>query len=345
MKIACLTFTKNGEEVADRILTSHKSNNSLMTQVDIYKNNDIPEGVRGVLSQIVKNYDGIVFICASGIAVRMITPFIRDKRSDPAVVVVDDLGRYSISLLSGHLGGANQLASYIASLIKAQPVITTASDGRGIEAVDMYAKRMGYIIDDMDSAKKLTMMMINGERIGFFSETGGVIHYDNLIFIHSLSEVNRLENEVEGFVCVTSLKDINCDMQSCILRPKDLNIGIGCRRGVKAEGIIKAISTVLLENNLSEKCIKNIATAEIKKDEEGIIKACKYFNCHMKVYSLEEIKRVEDRFLKSDFVREKIGVSSVCEPCSYLSGGEVIVGKTKLNGITVAVSKEDQYYD
>ncbi len=344
MKTACLTFTKNGGKIADRILTSHRSNNSLMTQADIYNNADIPGGIKAILPQIVKNYDGIVFICASGIAVRMMAQYIRDKRSDPAVVVVDDSGRYSISLLSGHLGGANQLAAYIASLIGAQPIITTASDSRGIEAVDMYAKRMGYIIDDMDSAKKLTMMMIDGERIGFFSEVYRTISYNNLIFIHNLSGISNFENEVEGFICVTSLKDVCCNVPNCILRPKNLNIGIGCRRGIKAEDIISAVLTILSENNLSEKSIKTISTIEIKKDEEGIIRACKYFNCPMKVYSIEEIKRIEDRFPKSDFVKEKIGVSSVCEPCSCLSGGEIIVRKTKLNGVTVAVSKEVYYY-
>ena len=264
--------------------------------------------------------------------------YIRDKRSDPAVVVVDDSGRYSISLLSGHLGGANQLAAYIASLIGAQPIITTASDSRGIEAVDMYAKRMGYIIDDMDSAKKLTMMMIDGERIGFFSEVYRTISYNNLIFIHNLSGISNFENEVEGFICVTSLKDVCCNVPNCILRPKNLNIGIGCRRGIKAEDIISAVLTILSENNLL-KIIKTISTIEIKKDEEGIIRACKYFNCPMKVYFYRRNQEDRRQVSKSDFVKEKLVFLQYVNHVHGFPEREIIVRKTKLNGVTVAVSR------
>ena len=115
--------------------------------------------------------------------------------------------------------------------------------------MDMYAKRMGYIIDDMDSAKKLTMMMIDGERIGFFSEVYRTISYNNLIFIHNLSGISNFENEV-GFICVTSLKDVCCNVPNLHFKTEKSKYRYRMQEGIKAEDIISAVLTILSENNL-----------------------------------------------------------------------------------------------
>lgn len=335
MKIACVSFTDRGDELGEKIVKSCKKE-----EVHHYKNSYIDGGIRKVLKNLVDSYDGIVFISATGIAVRMMLPYIKDKRYDPAVVVVDDMGRFSISLLSGHIGGANALAEDIAKVIGACPVITTASDGRGIESVDMFAKRMGYFIENMNDMKNITSMMVNGRKVAFCSEVEGVIEYDNLVVVDE-EGIYRLEDDVEGLIYVTSTEKIDVDIPYCILRPKNLNIGIGCRRGKKGEKIIGAIYDVLEENNLSKRCIKAIGTIELKKDEEGIIQSADYFNCPMRIFTVDEIKRVEDRFEKSQFVKDTVGVYSVCEPCCYLLGGNVVVHKTKEDGITIGISKED----
>lgn len=323
MKIACLTFTGSGESIAKRI----KEN--LNYEVDIFTRSG-GKSTREAIGEIFSIYDGIVFISSTGIAVRFIAPYLKDKASDPAVVVVDDLGRYSISLLSGHIGGANSLALEIGSALGAQPIITTASDGRGIESADMFAKRHRLVIESMEDAKRLTAMMIEGRRIAVVSETEADINYNNID-----------DNNPDGYIVVTSKEKTDYEKPCCILRPKNLYIGIGCRRGKSKEDIMETIKKVFTENNLSLKSVKGAGTAEIKKDEEGIMSACREIGCTLRIFSNTEIEKVQDRFKGSSFVESAAGVRSVAEPCAYLLSSNIIVGKTACNGVTIAVSRED----
>lgn len=321
MKTAVISFTDAASVIADRIC-------SKIENTDIYNNKDHHVRIKAAMASIFESYDRIIFVCASGIAVRMIAPYIKDKTKDPAVVVVDDMGKFAISLLSGHIGGANELTFEIAMMIGAQPVITTASDGRGIESVDMFAKRCSLLIEDMEEAKKLTSIMVNGGTIGFISETEDKINYKNI------SETN-----LEGCIYVTSKENIDCAYHCCILRPRNLIVGVGCRRGKTKDDILSAICHVFKSNNLSIKSIKTLASIDIKKDEKGIIETCKYLDCSFTTFSKEAIKSVQDKFEKSAFVESKVEVTSVCEPSAYLAGGDIVVGKTCLNGVTVAVGR------
>jgi len=331
MKIACLYFTSSGETIAERIKCS--------TNYEVYVYSK--ENYKSNLNDIFEHFDGIVFISSTGIAIRISAPFIKSKSDDPAIVVVDDLGRYSISLLSGHLGGANELAEHIAKYLKCQAIITTASDGRGIEAVDMFAKRNNLFIENLEDAKKITSMMIDGEDIKLQYEID-----DKLGCVYTAKKnegkigySNIVEENEAGAIFVTSKLCINYDKPSCILRAKNITVGLGCRRGKTKDEIISAIITVFSDNDLSINSIKQIATVDVKQDEIGIIEACKNLKCEMMIISREAIKVVQDKFNKSSFVEDTIGVSSVCEPCAYISGGELIVRRTAINGITIAISK------
>lgn len=323
MKIACLSFTSNGEDIAKNL------KEKLEYDVDIYKKSELKVNLHENVEKIFKSYDGIVFISSTGIAVRLIAPFIKDKTKDPAVVVVDDLGRFSISLLSGHIGGANFLAEEISAAIGATPVVTTASDGRGIEAVDMFAKRNGLLIESMEDAKNITAMMVEGRKIGFISEIDLGINYKNIV-----------DKNPEGCIIVTSKKDFPCEIPCCILRPRILNLGVGCRRGKTKGEILELVYKVFDENNLSVKSIKSIGSIDIKADEVGIIETAKELGCEFKTFSREVIEAVEDKFEGSSFVKSRVGVKSVAEPCAYLLGGKIIIKKTAGNGVTTAVSKE-----
>jgi len=318
MKIACLYFTDSGGAIAKRIKYSSDY------EVHVYSK----ENYKNSLNDIFEHYDGIVFISSTGIAIRISMPFIKSKSVDPAIVVVDDLGRYSISLLSGHIGGANELAENIANHLKCQAIITTASDGRGIEAVDMFAKRNNLYIESLEDAKKITSMMVAGEAIKIESEIKSKIGYGNIVY----------KNEV-GVIFVTSKLSINYDKPSCILRPKNIIVGLGCRRGKTVDEIINALFIVFKDNDLSINSLKQIATVDVKQDESGIIEACEYLKCEMLIISREAIKVVQDKFDKSAFVESTIGVTSVCEPCAFIAGGEIIVCRTAINGITIAISK------
>lgn len=341
MKVACLSFTTKGGEIGDKIVRDYKDKTNCMKEVVHYKSSSMKGDIKEILSEIVNKHDGIVFISATGIAIRLMVPFVKNKIVDPAVVVVDDLGRYSISLLSGHIGGGNTLAKEIGNIIEATPIITTASDSRGIESVDIYAMRNNLYMENMKTIKEITALMVDGKKIGFYSEINAKIDYPHLIIAPTEEDICSVEKNVDGFILVTSKKDVDINIPYTILRPINLNIGIGCRKGVKGEEIINAIVDLLKKNNLSQKSIKSIGTIFIKKDEKGIIEASKYFNCPINIFSKEEIKQVEDKFQKSEFVKENIGVSGVSEPSAYLSGGKLIINKTIYKGITLAVSKEE----
>ncbi len=320
MKLACIAFTASGLELAEKL----KSNGSF--QVDIFDKH----GYKPKLDSIFSRYRYILFISSVGIAVRLSAPFLVHKAVDPAIVVIDDLGRFSISLVSGHLGGANELALKLSGILECQPVITTASDGRAIEAIDTFAKTNGLFIESLEAAKKITAMMIDNKKIKLESEVKLKLGYDNISDI-----------DYEAVVIVSSRLRISNDMPCCILRPRNINIGIGCRRGKTKEDILEAIDQVFDSFDLSIKSIKAVATADIKRDEAGIIEACKELGCSMRIFDRESIEKIDSLFTPSDFVKSKIGVSSVCEPCAHLLGGRLIIPKTIVNGITIAVSKEE----
>ncbi len=337
MKIACLSFTENGKKLGDKLKRLDKESKSYI--IHHYANEDIYGGIKNLLNYAWKEYDGFVFISSTGIAIRMINPYIKHKTIDPAVVVVDDYGRFSISLLSGHLGGANELSKWIGEKINAIPVITTASDNRRIESIDLFAQKNNYYIEDIKSVTKITAMMVNERTIGFYSEDNAIIDYPNII---TLEDLDYIHPNVEGIIIVSSqnfkLEDI--DIPTTYLRPRNINIGIGCRKGMEGVRIIEAIETALMEINLSSQSIKAIGTVEVKKDEDGIIEAAKHFHCPMKIFTIDEIQKVEDKFDKSQFVKDTIGVYSVSEPSAYLLGGRLITNKSKHNGITISISKE-----
>lgn len=336
MKIACISFTQLGKEIGEKLVKLSSKNNEYT--VHHFINSEINGGIKSIIVCLFDEYDGLIFISATGIAVRLINPYIINKTVDPAIVVVDDEGNFSISLLSGHIGGANEVAKWVADTIGAIPVITTASDNRGIESIDLFAMKNNYYMENMRAIKDITAMMVNKNKIGFYSELKEVIKYDNLKIIDNFQDI---DHSIKGVIIVSSQKDINIPYEKyCRLIPKNINIGIGCRRGMEGKRIIEAIENILTQLNLSFNAIKAIGTIEVKKDEIGIIEACNHFNCPLKIFTLEEIKKVEDNFPKSQFVKETIGVYSVSEPSAHLLGGKMLTGKIKIDGITISISKE-----
>lgn len=335
MKIACFSFTDSGKRLGEKL----EKINLDKYIIHHYENKEIDGGIKLLLHKAWREYDGLIFISSTGIAVRMINPFIEDKTKDPAIVVLDDMGKFSISLLSGHIGGANLLAKDIGEILGSIPVITTATDNRGIESVDIFAKSNNYYMEDMKTVTTITSLMVNEKTIGLYTEDDKVINYNNIIRVRDL---NNIDDKIEGLIIVSSKKinNINVEIPTTYLIPRNVNIGVGCRKGVEGKRIIEAIKEVLEKLNLSKESVQAIGTVEVKKDEEGIIEASKHFNCPMKIFTIDEIKVIEDKFEKSRFVKDTIGVYSVSEPCAYLLGGRLIHIKSKHNGITISISKE-----
>ena len=331
MNLACLSFTDKGKLLGQRLLSI--DDNYKVTHIS---NSKVEGGIKKFLETSWTKYDGFIFISATGIAVRMVHPYIVSKAKDPAIVVVDDEGKFSISLLSGHLGGANEIAKTIGEYLGAISVITTASDNRGIDSIDLFAKENNYDIEDLFSVTKITSMMVNNKTVGIYTEDKKLIKYPNLIRVHDLEEI---DNSIEGMIIITSKKEIDSiEIPHTILRPKNVNIGIGCRKGVEVETVMEAIELALSNSNLSTKSIKSMGTVEIKKDEIGIIKAAQYYNCPLEIFTIEEILPLEDKFQKSQFVKDTIGVYSVSEPCAHLLGGKPMLGKFIHKGVTISIN-------
>ncbi len=329
MKLICFSFSEMGGRLGESLEDLKEYS------IVHYRSRELDGGIRLAVKRAWEKYDGIIFISATGIATRLIAPYIEHKTKDPAIIVIDDLGRYVISLLSGHIGGANEIASYIGMEIGGLPIVTTASDARGFQSIDIFAKENGYHMENMKSITRLTSMMVDGKKIGFYSEDRPTLDYPSLEILESLEDID----DIDGLIIVSSER-LMVDIPYTNLVPKNINIGIGCRKDMEGDRIITAIEEVLSELNISNKAIKSIGTVEIKKYEQGIIDTARYYDCPLKIFTIEDIKVVEDRFEKSQFVKDTIGVYSVAEPCAYLLGGEFISMKTKHNGITISITKE-----
>lgn len=333
MKIAIINVTKIGNDVADKI--KENINIDLYSKYDSCGLQNNSFDFKDVVDKTFKNYNAIVFISSTGIAVRSIASFIKSKDKDPAVIVIDSIGRYVISLLSGHLGGANDLTNKIAKIIEAEPIITTATDNLNVEAPDVIAKKNNLVIGNLKDAKKISALLVNGEKVAFIDE-------ENLIKIPRGYESKF--DKAQGIVCITNKykleknEVINKNAFLKLIR-KNIVLGIGCRKNYDAEIMKNNVVKVLKEENIDLNSIKTIVSVDIKKEEKALIELSSFLNCKFQTYSVEEIKKVEKKFNRSEFVKKTIGVGAVCEPCIYLRGAKIIKEKQKLNGMTLAIGK------
>ena len=275
-------------------------------------------------------YSGHVFFMATGIVVRMIAPLIVHKTQDPAVVVVDDHGAFAISLLSGHIGGANQLAYYVAEVLGAQAVITTASDVNNKPSVDMMAVQKNLVIENPEAIKTVNMALLLGNDVGLWDPYG--YFKDQAVF--------KGFDHCEVRVCVDHRIN-NLPVGTLILRPKTLVAGIGCNRGTDRGEIRELLFQTLAEHDLSPLCLAKICSVDIKKDEAGICDLAQELNCDLGFFTPDELGKVETIETPSMMVQKHIGVKSVCEAAAILGAakGTLIVPKRKSKNATVALAR------
>ncbi len=277
----------------------------------------------------------LIFVGATGIAVRAIAPYIKGKTVDPAVLVVDERGNYVISLLSGHIGGANRLAEQIAAALNALPIITTATDINGKFAVDEWAKRQGLSISDMKLAKKVSAALLEEKTVGFFSEIPTVN-----------SPPPELKQEGPGGlgIAVTVKEEIKFYEETLYLRPRSLVLGIGCRRDTPFEKIERFVQESLKRENISWHAIDRVATIDIKQEEKGLLEFCEAHALPFEVYSAQELASVEGEFTPSSFVSSITGVDNVCERAAVKSSrGQLILKKSAREGVTLAIAEMKIY--
>lgn len=290
---------------------------------------DIPFKNVAELREKIVEYSKLVFICACGIAVRTIAPFVKNKKDDFAVVVCDEDGKFAISLLSGHLGGANELANNVAEILGGQAVITTATDVNGIIAIDNYAKENSLEIDSMKMAKEVSSQLLNGEKVAFKSDFNNEIPKD---FVQTVEKIG---------VYVT-YKTIEPFENTLKLYKKSLVVGIGCKKGTPVGNVESFLKTVFEENSLSEKAISKIATIDIKKNEKAIVEVSKKYNVKLEIFDKKTLNSQKGEFSHSDFVLRTVGTDCVCERAVVAGGGKLIVKKQSCNGVTIAVGVENE---
>jgi len=285
-------------------------------------------GLKKHFGSIFNKYEAIIGIMAMGIIVRDITPYIKHKSIDPAVLCLSVDGRFIIPVLSGHLGGANDIAVRIGNKIGAIPVITTASDLLNKKAVDLIAKERGLTIASFKDAMEITSRMINNENIG--------IIYQN--------DVDSMDKTgLDGVVLISNRTEPRIKLPYAQLIPKNIVIGVGAKRDSDPETIKALVLRVLNSNNLNIKAVSKVASIDIKKDEVGIVELATYFKVPFITYSSERIKEVEDMFDSSEFVRKITGVGSVSMPSGYLASnrGDCLVKKVAESGITVSIWEDN----
>ena len=334
MKCALISFSREGFLLGEKLGEGSGGELSFLH----YPRSGFDMPTAEFVRRLWDSHDALVFISSAGIATRLCAPLLDHKTKDPAVLCMDDLGRYVIPILSGHIGGGNKLAERISQITGAIAVITTATDIRGIQAPDIYAMENGLRIEENSQLTRVTAMMVDGRPLGFYGRGVPPIDYPGLVRI----DESQIEGcSLPGLVLVSNSLDLKLPkVPHVIMRPSNVNIGIGCRKGVSGESIIKFLSELLREQGLSSLSVGKMATVDVKKHEPGIREAARFFGCQLKVFGLDEIRAVQDRFPKSEFVEKAIGVHSVSQPAAYLLGGKIIVSKARKDGITISVAVE-----
>ena len=291
-------------------------------------------GLAALTEKLFHEVEALIFIGGCGIAVRAIAPHIVSKTSDPAVIVLDEQGKHVISLLSGHIGGANDLARRIAGFTGGEAVVTTATDVNGRFSVDSWAARNGCVIDSMENAKEYAAAILKRD-LPLASDFEICGNLPGGVFAGN-----------EGACGVTVSVKTDADPYETTLRliPRILHIGVGCRRGTPMEKIRTSVLKVLDESGIYMKAIACVSSIDVKQDEAGLLEFCKAWKLPVCFYSADELLAAEGDFSASEFVKSTVGVDNVCERAAMLSAGKnakLIVKKTCLDGVTVAIAQEE----
>lgn len=341
--VCIVCFTKKGKELAVKIqaeLILKKTECSLTS----FQDKIFSLGEWTKLN--FKKGNVLLFVGACGIAVRAIAPFVKSKVNDPAVVVIDENANFSIPLLSGHLGGANDFAKNLSLITGCVPVITTATDVNKLFSIDSFAKKNNLVMEDMALIKKFSSELLEQKKCVFFipqdffsfTKITGAIPYEIEITANkdyevlskpSFSVLPIIQKETER------KKNIN-------LIPKILILGIGCRKGKTLEEIRNFVLDILSKYSFYKEAVKVVCSIDLKKEEKGIVDFCNELGVEFKTFSNKELMSVNGDFLPSEFVKKITGVENVCERSVFACGAKkLLVKKTKGNGMTLAIGIAD----
>ena len=347
---AVISVTNQGSLLAAQIAaglpgevkTYAKEGRNLTLDAEIYT--DLSQLVKSLFPQV----SGLIFVMATGIVVRTLASFLIHKSQDPAVVVLDEKGQHAISLLSGHIGGANELAKKVAEITGGTPVITTATDVQQVMAPDMFAIHLGLDIESFDAAKEIASLIVNGKKVLYFLDET----IPDAAFYRQKAKENHVDllpmdlmgkvGHFDGAVVVTD-HHIFQSVPTLYLRPPALIAGVGCRRGIAGADILQALQEVVAEQGRSIRSVTGLASVSIKEDEIGILSVAQQLGVKASFYTPEQLTEVVHarNLEESAFVKNQIGVGNVCESAAILASnqGEIIAPKKCFEGITIALAR------
>jgi len=350
--LAIVTLTKNGAQLGTALKKKIPAAHLFVPRklgVKGVRIKPYTQPLHDLLGELVHDYRGFICIMATGIVVRTITPFLTHKSVDPAVVVLDEKGRFVISLLSGHLGGANELAEQVASLTGGKPVITTATDVHNKPAIDLLAKQLDCSTLNYTMLKSCNYALLHGEKVGIYPDTikpylpGGdkskIRFYKTITRLRASDSSYKIIISNKPSTVATSHKQAQGNI--VLLTPRNLVVGIGCNRSTSSAEIEYTVKKVLGRAQLSFQAMKKIATVSLKSNEKGLLAFARKHSFEIEFHTPEQLNQVVCPTPPSKNVLNAVGSKGVCEPAALLSAGvrTLLCTKTKTPNVTVAVAE------
>jgi len=355
-RFAAVAITRNGIQLALQL-------GEKLEETDVYVYAKYADGVqetgdcrffsgpvKELLPALFTRYEGLILFFSLGAVVRLIAPLLEDKTKDPAVLAIDERGEHVISVLSGHLGGANELTHTVARLLNSHPVITTASDVQGTIAVDLLGRSFRWTAESFGNMKAVSAAVVNGGPVAFIQECGEENWLPPGAILPAHFKLYRHADETRGtsFSACILVTDRILDNEErarllgggVLYRPKSLVLGIGCNRGTTSEELEAVIMETFGELKLSLSSIRNAATINLKADEPGLLAVCAQYGWELAVYPPEQLNTVLLPH-PSETVYRVTGAYGVCEPAALLSAGaeDWLLPKKKSGNVTLSIAR------
>ena len=345
--VSVLAITKNGINIGEKLKELFPNWDIFVPSKLSNENKSIiwySEPTSDKIIELFKNSNALICLFSLGAVIRLIAPYLKNKKTDPAVIVIDDKTNFVISVLSGHIGGANELTQEISEKLNALPVITTAADVNKTIAVDLVGREFGWKIDDETTVTKISAHMVNAEPIGVFQQTGNKKWYKelpkNVTIYNSLEELKK-SNSKAYLIISDTIIDNELAQESVIYRPQSLVIGIGLHWDTTKDTIKDGIEHCLKKFNLSSKCIAKLVSIKKSEDVQGLIDLGEEMKIPVEYVNREELAEIITPN-PSNTVKAFEGTASVSEAAAIkISNGELIVEKQKFPpNLTVAIARK-----
>ena len=326
--IALIAFTRAGCALGRSL--AHDLGGVLWTSERLSVPMGLPScgDLQGWTGERFRDSEALIFISAAGIAVRAITPFVKDKFSDPAVVSVDEAGRFAVPLLSGHVGGANDLARRVATLTGGQAAVSTATDVNGLFAVDQWASEQNLVLCERAEAKAVSAALLEGKPVAVHS-----------VYPISGTMPRGLGAEpAELGICIAPTAQARPFARTLHLIPRAVTLGIGCRRGTEQARLESALKEFLEQCAIPAAAVRALASIDLKQDEPGLLAVAQAYDWPITFFTAAELAMEQGAFPPSAFVKKTTGVDNVCQRAAQRAGGTIIIPKTVCQGVTFAAA-------